>query len=701
MRDRPLTDLFVTTFIEQAEEAYLLSLLGDTSADNRENGLERFCKHCRAGRRPRQKAKFITLLTGLLHDEVLSVRRWALNALALAGSRLQLPAIRHAIADNRNELDVFGAGISALAALTDHEEAQAILRSMDIPLEGGPLFAASQQSNDFRKELKKNRIHLDRIADADLRLAMLLVGLGKAPENFFDGNFKNRQVIGTLNRHPDRLVAQYSVWATYENPTYSLKHLGIPLNRVEEQRPNVRKYIYRLVTSRATDARKHYEFLIQGSQDGSVEVRLGLAEGIRDLHFDAIDTLALDWFADEEDLGVRRALLEHMALNLEALPNYREPVLISYEQAARGSLLRNRLEAAAQGTSLFRQLKVIALDQEQKSLFDENDMNPIQSGKEHAKMVKHREFKPKADSELAAQARVLVVAALPKEQAAVAATLTASHQSFSAAGDSNLYQLGLVQPEGQGDQLRPVLITSSGMGTENAATLAANALRSFPEVRHILMVGIAGGCPNLSKADEHIRLGDVVVSSHRGIIAYDHIKETNEAEEIRGTAQEPSAQMLSVQRALESGAYRGYKPWVRIISSNSGQLIDYDRPSDELDVLKINGVQVEHPVQKRRTTGEPMIHSGVIGSSNTLQKNAATRDMLRDKFGVRAIEMEASGLQKAAWAQGKDVFVIRGICDYCDENKNDDWQNYAALAAAGYARAMIESMPREWFPTCD
>ena len=30
--------------------------------------------------------------------------------------------------------------------------------------------------------------------------------------------------------------------------------------------------------------------------------------------------------------------------------------------------------------------------------------------------------------------------------------------------------------------------------------------------------------------------------------------------------------------------------------------------------------------------------------------------------------------------------------------KNDDWQPYASLVAAAYARAMIETLPDEWFP---
>ena len=72
--------------------------------------------------------------------------------------------------------------------------------------------------------------------------------------------------------------------------------------------------------------------------------------------------------------------------------------------------------------------------------------------------------------------------------------------------------------------------------------------------------------------------------------------------------------------------------------------------------------------------------------------------MLRDKWDVRAIEMEGSGVQHAAWGQGKDAMVVRGICDYCDHNKNDVWHPYASLVAAAYTRAMIEVLPDQWFP---
>jgi nucleoside phosphorylase len=91
------------------------------------------------------------------------------------------------------------------------------------------------------------------------------------------------------------------------------------------------------------------------------------------------------------------------------------------------------------------------------------------------------------------------------------------------------------------------------MGTLNASSLATNALRSFPELQHIVMVGIAGGCPNHTRPDEHVRLGD------DGIIAHDYVKETIDGRGIRSAPQKPSAALLGVAAHLEAEELMGGK----------------------------------------------------------------------------------------------------------------------------------------------
>ncbi|CBF80777.1 uncharacterized protein ANIA_11621 [Aspergillus nidulans FGSC A4] len=57
--------------------------------------------------------------------------------------------------------------------------------------------------------------------------------------------------------------------------------------------------------------------------------------------------------------------------------------------------------------------------------------------------------------------------------------------------------------------------------------------------------------------------------------------------------------------------------------------------------------------------------------------------------GALSIEMEAAGLM-----QDFPCIVIRGICDYADSHKNKQWQGYAALVAASYAKELLSCIPR-------
>jgi nucleoside phosphorylase len=234
------------------------------------------------------------------------------------------------------------------------------------------------------------------------------------------------------------------------------------------------------------------------------------------------------------------------------------------------------------------------------------------------------------------------------------------------------------------------------MGKVNAAAVTTNALRSFPNIEHVIMTGIAGGCPNAKKPDEHVRLGDIVYSNSTGVIEYDFVKQTRVGRQIRSSLQRPSAKLLQSAGELATRELMGERPWENILSHAVLKLGEkFARPPASQDVLHENGRTISHPPSD--FTNQPHVYGGAIGTADTLLKSDITRDQLRDEFNIRAVEMEASGLQNAAWSQGKDVFVVRGICDYCDEHKNDLWQNYAALVAAAYTRALVEEMPTEWF----
>lgn len=294
--------------------------------------------------------------------------------------------------------------------------------------------------------------------------------------------------------------------------------------------------------------------------------------------------------------------------------------------------------------------------------------------------------------------RVLVVVALPKELAAMKAVMEFSSH-LGVENDPNVYVIGYVTDPGREIARRPVLICQSGMGNNNASTTATDAMRSFPQIEHIIMCGIAGGCPNPDVPDEHVRLGDIVYCNEAGIIEYDFVKQDSSGSTVRSSLQKPSKRMLAVIGAMIADEILGKKPWEPELDTLSGAVAAFSRPAPQTDILhSIAGHIIQHPAETDRG-GRPRVFGGAIGTADTLQKSAIARDELRDRYRVRAIEMEAGGIQNAAWARGRDVMVIRGICDYCDTYKNDNWQGYAAAAAAAFTKAIMLAMPAEWFPS--
>jgi hypothetical protein len=354
-------------FIPGEEAAYVLALLEDPDPENKKSGLQRLCKLYRSELTLRYPHVFRQHLNGLLFSASPKVRRWALNAIALCGRRTDnLEAVLDCIEHGRDDPETLVSGVPALFGLTTANEVIKLLQHRKIPLEGATLLASAQYSDSHRTQLRKNAINIERADPLELRMATLLVGMDKAPQHLFDKKHANKVVIGQLNRHHDHLVAQYSVWAIAENPNLGVGDLTIPLKDTESLPPNVRGWVYRLVSANEATAAAHLDYIVQGSQDQSDEAREGLAIGIRNVFVDGIDETTLNWLPDEEVPRIRQRLLEHMAACAEKCPAYLTAVIDSYRIADKAA--RTRLEGASQGTSTFRELRRIALATEQATL---------------------------------------------------------------------------------------------------------------------------------------------------------------------------------------------------------------------------------------------------------------------------------------------------------------------------------------------
>jgi hypothetical protein len=299
------------------------------------------------------------------------VRRWAFNAIALVGNRDQnLEATVHALDLNKNDDDVFGAGMAALVSLTNEAETEGYLKQIGVDLDGAVLLAAAQQAPGYKGQLADRRVSIDSASPSELRLASVLVGLDKAPEHLFTINFPNSEVIGALSTHDDRQVAQYAAWSVSENSNLHLGHLGISPNEICEKGEDVRKYGYRLLAADDATAERYRELIAEASFDESGKAREGLAIGLLNAFCDGLEEITSEWISRESEQVVVDALLDHFVENSERCSAYKELARDAYREAGVGSILRAKLEARAEGKRIYSDFRRIGIDSANSDLFD-------------------------------------------------------------------------------------------------------------------------------------------------------------------------------------------------------------------------------------------------------------------------------------------------------------------------------------------
>jgi len=181
-----------------------------------------------------------------------------------------------------------------------------------------------------------------------------------------------------------------------------------------------------------------------------------------------------------------------------------------------------------------------------------------------------------------------------------------------------------------------VALVFSDQGTAVAAVSSSLLCEDFPNIAGILMVGIAGGVPDVGKPERHVRLGDIVASGEHGVIAYDFVKEHPDKFEPRHPPRPPHADLYRACRRLSANAASGDLPWLSFLS-RAAHLPSSARPGVETDVLASSTdhqVLLSHPHDPARRIGEPRVFLGTIACANRLLKNPVRRDQLRDQFDV-------------------------------------------------------------------
>ncbi|KAF4551980.1 Ankyrin repeat-containing protein 7 [Elsinoe fawcettii] len=295
-----------------------------------------------------------------------------------------------------------------------------------------------------------------------------------------------------------------------------------------------------------------------------------------------------------------------------------------------------------------------------------------------------------------------IICALGTEEVAVLAMLDERHaQLRTPTADQNRYRYGTMA----GVHVVIACLPAGTYGKPKAAKVATNMSRSFEHLTLVLMVGVGGGV--WSRAHD-IRLGDVVVSEptgpHPGLVEWDRGR-TESAFVRTGALNPPSDRATNVLQDVKVSHKEGDVALQDHIATAIQRRPGLDRayhaqPDRRTDRLFLpesrhragqdcSRCDIAKLVKRasRRHTG-PKISYGNIASGDKVVKNAYERDQIAQKEQIICFEMEAAGVATVY----SNYLVIRGICDYADSHKQKDWQPWAAMVAAAYAKDLLRIM---------
>ncbi|KAK3995729.1 hypothetical protein QBC44DRAFT_347984 [Cladorrhinum sp. PSN332] len=296
------------------------------------------------------------------------------------------------------------------------------------------------------------------------------------------------------------------------------------------------------------------------------------------------------------------------------------------------------------------------------------------------------------------------ICALWNEGAAARALLDKQHTELKTR-DGNAYVFGSI-----GNHNIVIASLPEGKpGTSSAATVATRMQNTFPSIKLGILVGVGGGIPG------KVELGDVVVSTpvdhHPGVVQWDLGKvETGNTFRRTGALNNPPTALLTAlsklkgAQVLEGSRIPEYLK--SVVENYSGKPIaswvippaTAQVPSSKSSASDFLGwvVQVLREASPGQASKRAVgIHYGLIASGNQVIKDESVRNMIENRLcadggNLLCIEMEAAGLMNDF-----PCIVIRGISDYADSRKNDDWQNYAAMVSAAYAKELLSALPAQ------
>ncbi|MFC7399546.1 hypothetical protein ACFQU1_20245 [Chelatococcus sp. GCM10030263] len=202
-------------FLDKVESDYLRSQIDTGDNAKIKNALQRLCKLYRAGLlvRPDQRIGIVNSIIGTAYRQSIDekVRRWVLNALARVGSEDQcIAVVQHLLRACSDEPQTVASGIAAVYKLSVRRKPDDVLRGLSFDPKMVTL-AALQHVRADQLDLRELPLDVDKAGPDLLKLALIVVGLNRSPENLLNPRHTDAEMVRVLGGHDDDVVSQYSV----------------------------------------------------------------------------------------------------------------------------------------------------------------------------------------------------------------------------------------------------------------------------------------------------------------------------------------------------------------------------------------------------------------------------------------------------------------------------------------------------------
>jgi hypothetical protein len=242
------------------------------------------------------------------------VRRWLYKSIGLLNEKYFLPFLTGQLSGRETDLENQSWVVAALYHLETETNAHKIIIKSHISSDA--LLSAGYYEPTFLPHKKET---IKKILDDNNALSLKWFSLlyGNSLDRFQIDSGKLKDYLTRLNLHEDNRVAEYSIWALHKTEHDRFTDCLILPHQISNQSPNIRRWLYRLITKDLKGIAVNYELLKSAiTSELDISAREGLATGLGKFSASCLVVpLYCSWFRDEKNSFVRIQLLRNISEN--------------------------------------------------------------------------------------------------------------------------------------------------------------------------------------------------------------------------------------------------------------------------------------------------------------------------------------------------------------------------------------------------